>query len=312
VSFLVEDLIESVKDRSFAPISQSTFQDADILRILNDELNLKVVADLQRSREDFFYYEKTVSIVANKPRYMVPKGAIGNTVVAVFYVDSNGREYPPLTRRDISDTADFTQATGQPIHFYFVGDQIGLYPYPDESSGSLRFVIPKRPNKLILTESCAKITNVSSAAGTTTFTVDTDLTASLSVGSKVDFLRADSPYALWADEVAITAITTTTIAVATTGVDDVDGTVLPQDNDYICPTGYANIAQIPEEYHAVLCQMAANRMLRGMGDLNKLAEGRSELKELRDEAMATIRQRAETAPDKVYIKSALLKAFRGG
>lgn len=312
MSFLVEDLIDSVKDRSFAPISQATFQEADIIRILNEEMKLKVVADLQRAREDFFYYEKSLTILANKARYMMPKNAIGNTLTAILYVDANGKEYPPLTRRDVSDLSDFTQATGQPRHFYFIGDQIGLYPYPESAGGTLKLVFPKRPNQLIATSSCAKITNVSSAGGTTTFTVDTDLTASLTTGDLVDFLRAESPYALWADEVAITAITSTTIAVATTAVDDVDGSVLPAADDYICPSGYANIAQIPEEFQMVLAQMGANRLIRGLGDLNKLAEGRSELKELRDEAMALIRQRAETAPDKVYRKNPLLRAFRGG
>jgi hypothetical protein len=311
VSFLIEDLIESVKDRSFAPISQSTFEDTDILRILNEELKLNIVADLLKAREDFFYYRKSVTIVANKSLYMLPKGAIGNTIAALFFVDSTGREWP-LTRRDISDLGDYSTATGQPLHFYFQGDRVGFYPYPDTALGSFLFVFPKKPNKLVLTTSAAKISAISSLSGTTTFTVDTDLSGTLSVGSKVDFLRSESPYALWADEVAITAITTSTIAVATADVDDVAGTVEPEVNDYICANGQANIAQIPEEWHPVLAIRGALRLIAGLGDLNKANSLRADLKEASDKALGMVKNRAETAPDKITRKSPLVRAFRGG
>lgn len=309
MSFLIEDIIESVKDRSFAPISQSTFEDASILRILNEEQKLKIVADLRRAREDFLNYRKSVSIIGGKALYAIPNRAIGNTIKALFYVDNSGNERP-LTKKDVSDIYSFSSFTGEPEHFYFEGDQIGLLPVPANSTGTLLFVYPRKPNELILTESCAKITAVSSLAGTTTFTVNTDLTASLVIGDTVDFLNGRSPFLLWADTVTITNITTATIAVATTGVDDVDGSVFPSSGDYICPSGYSNIPQMPEEYHPILAQMGAVRMLAGLGDLNKWQAAKAELAEDRKEALELIKNRAEAAPNKISKKSPLLTAFR--
>lgn len=309
MSFLIEDIIESVKDRSFAPISQSTFQDADILRILDEELKLKLTADLISVREDFFLWRKTIPCIATKPLYTIPTRAVGNAIKAVFYVDSAGQQ-TPLARKDVDQLGDFSGVTGTPQFFYFEGDQIGLLPPAADATGSLLVSYPRKPNQLILTESAAKITSISSLAGTTTFTVDTDLTASLSIGSLVDFLRGSSPFLLWADAVAITAITSTTIAVLTTDVDDVDGSVLPIVNDYICPNGYSNIPMTPEEFHPVLAQMGTVRMLAAMGHQEKWQSAKAELQELRKEALKLVRNRAESAPDTVYRKSPILRAFR--
>lgn len=309
MSFLVEDLITSVKDRSFAPISQSTFQDADILRILNEEQSLRLVSKIKRQREDFFFSRKSVALVANKDHYLIPKRAVGNALEAIFVVDTQNQKRL-LTRREISRIAEYSTSAGDSAEFYFEGDQIVLMHPPASSGGTLLFVFSRRPNKLIATDSCAQITGVSSLAGVTTFTVDTDLTASWSIGDMVDCLRRDSPFTLWADEIAVTGITSTTIAVATSDVADVDGSIEPGADDYICPSGYSNIPMFPEEFHPVLAEMGVCRMLRSMGDLNKWQASKAELKEMMDEALSLIKNRAESSPQRPSRKHGLLKSFR--
>ena len=308
VDFLVEDLIESAKDRSFAPISQSTFQDADILRLANEEI-LRVTAKLITVREDFFYARYTQSMTAGKDHYLVPKGASGNALKALFVVDSGGNKRK-LNRRDIDRINEYSATQGDSDAFYFEGDEIALMN-PPSGGDSLLFVYSRRPNRLVLTTDCAKITAVNSNAGTTTFTVDTDLTASLSTGSEVDFLRAVSPFALWGEEVAITAITATTIAVATTDVVDGDGsTVEPGLFDYICPTGYANIPMLPIEFHPVLAQRITCRMLASLGDLNKLGAAKMDLKEIEMDALAVVKNRVESSPERPSRKNGLIRQFR--
>lgn len=309
VDFLVEDLLESAKDRSFAPISQSTFEDADLLRIGNEEL-LRVVANIIRQREDFFYARQTTQLIAGKDHYLIPKHASGNALKALFLVDGSGNKLA-LNRKDIDRIDEYSTNAGDSDSFYFEADEVVLVNPPSSAADSLLFVYSRRPNRLAMTADCTKITNVSSVGGTTTFTVNTDLTSSLSVGSEVDFLRATSPFALWAQEVAITAITTTTIAVATTDVVDVDGsTVEPAATDYICPTGYANIPMIPVEFHAVLGQRIACRMLSSLGDLNKLQAAKFELKEIEDAALAIIRNRIESSAERPSRKRGLISRFR--
>lgn len=311
MAFLVEDLLESVKQRSFIPISQSTFSDSGIIDLLNEELQLSLVSDILSAREDFFLTTKQTSIIANKDHYLIPSRCIGNNLKALFLLDSNSNR-KALERRDV-DRSDEYSATGggEPEKFYFEGDEVVVMPKPSVATGSLLFSYFRKPNQLIATSSCAKITAVVSAGGTSTFTVDTDLTASLSVGSQVDFLRGSNPHTLWSEAVAITAITSTTIAVATTDVSDVDSSVEPLVDDYICPTGYANIAMVPEEFVPVLAQMGACRALSAMGHLQKWQASKAILEQMRAEALKLIRQRVESSPDKYSRRSALVRAFGG-
>lgn len=307
MAFLIEDLIESAKSRSFVPISQNTFQSSDIITIFTEEMLIKMVSDIISVREEFFLTTKISSITANIDHYTIPKAAIANTIHQLRRRDSSNAEVV-LTRISAADAANYAGSTGTPEAYYFEGDEVVVCPKPSASTGSLVFSFARKPNRLIATTSCAKITAVSSAAGTTTFTVDTDLSASLSVGSEVDVLSAASPYLLWADEIAITAITSTTIAVATTNVSDAASSVLPVVGDYICPTGYANIAQIPDELAPVLAQMVATRMIGSMGDLNKWQAAKAELKELREEALKLIKTRSESSPKRAS-GGGLINAF---
>ena len=295
MAFFTEDLLTSAKFRSFMPISQTTFQDSDLITIANEELLLKVVSDIIAVREDFFLATKTTSIVGDIDHYTIPKHAVGNTIKVLLVRDTSGNERV-LARIDASDRGDFAGASGQPAKFYFEGDEVVLCPKPDTSTETLVFVYFRKPNKLTDTASCAKITGISSAAGTTTLTVNTDLSGSLSIGSKIDFLSASSPYLLWSSEVSITNITSTTIEVATSDIANAVGTVEPQVDDYICPFGYANIPQIPDECVPVLAQFVAVRALAGLGDINKWNAAKAELLEMRKESMKLMKNRAEATP----------------
>jgi hypothetical protein len=308
MSFFVEDLNQSAKLRSLAPISQSTFQPSDLVAIANDELRLKLVADIMSVREDFFLTSKTVAIVGGIDHYALPKRAIGNTLKALFYVGSGGEKYE-LERAEIDRVAEYATLNGMPEKFYFEGDEVVIMPMPSASVGSLQFCYFAKPSQLIETESCAKITAISSAGGTTTFTVDTDLTADLAIGDKVDLLSVVSPFLLWAEEVALAAISSTQMQCATADISDAAGVVEPQVNDYICPTGFANIPMIPVEFHGVLAQMQAVRMLAGLGDLNKWNAAKSELKEMRTEAIRLIKNRVEASPR--VLRGGLVRTFRG-
>ena len=306
MSALIESLVASAKLRSFAPTSQNTFQTSDVISIANEEMSLKLVGDIFTLREDFFLTSKDVALTAGVDRVSIPKRAIGNTFKSLWYVDGTVRH--EITSANETDVASFSGSTGIPGKFHIEGDEVVLLPTPSSTTGYVRFRYYAKPNELVETSECAKITAVSSASGTTTFTVDTDLSGSLSVGSYVDFVSSKSPYLLWADEVAITAVSATQIQVATTGVDDGSGAVEPQINDYICANGYSNIPMIPVEFHPVLAQMVAVRMLAGLGDLEKWQAAKAELKEMRDESTSLIKNRVETAP-KVLPGQGLLRIF---
>lgn len=310
MSYFVEDLVESIKTRSLAPIAQTTFDDAKLIEMANEELQLKLVSDLVTVREDFFLTNESASLIASVENYAIPSRSIGNTMKQLFYVDSSGTIKMPIPRVD-SERAQFYSQTGnQPEKHYILGDEVILLPTPSISSGTLQFVFPARPNELVATSSCAKITAKSSTASTASFTVNTDLTATLAVGSYVDFLSVSGPFKLWAYHAAITQITATQIDVAVADVNNVAGTVEPLVNDYICPSGQANIPQIPIAFHPVLAQMVVVRLMESLGDINKLNAAKGTLAEMRNESLKLVKNRVANSPLKVTGRNQLGKYFR--
>lgn len=311
MGFLIEDLYESAKLRTLGPISQNTFTESDLVTIAKDELLSKVVPQIFAAREDFFLARKTVALRNGVSAYGIPQRAIGNTLTALFYVDQNGNKRP-LDRLDVTDLYKFAGVTGEPLKFYFSGDEVVLLPStPATAVGSLEMHFYARPSSPILTSSCAKITDINSASGFTTFTVNTDLSSVLASGSQVDFLSAKSPFLLWAEEIAITNITSTTIEVAQSSVIDESSTVQPVVGDYICPTGFSNIPMIPIEFHPALSGYMSARILSGLGDVQKLEVVFAETEKMMFDALKLIRNRIEGAPEKIRIKNPLLDLYRG-
>ncbi len=304
--YLTEDLTAAITLRTLAPASQTTFLNSDLIQIANDEMQLKLVSDIQTIREDFFLASSDQSMVGAQSKYYMPSRAIGNALRSVCFVDSQGNESAPLNRVGVDRAYLYGNGNSQPAAFYVQSDQIVLLPKPTSTSGTIRQYFYQRPNQLVATSSCAKITLVTDFGnGTVAFDVDTDLTASLAVGDMVDFLRRVSPFMLSAYDVAITFISASEIQVATTGVVDVNASILPAVNDYICPAQQANIPQVPQEFHPVIAQMGACRILAALGDLNKLQAAKAELTEVRHEAMKLIKNRVDSAPEKVDTRGSL-------
>lgn len=310
MSYFVEDLLESIKLRSMAPIAQSTFDDDKLLSLANEENQLKLSSDLLKVKEDFFLTEETTALIAGVRNYGIPSRAIGNAIKSLSYQVSGTTKWTPLARVDSERAQDYTEQGSTPEKFYILGDEVILLPTPESASGTLRFEFPATPNALALTTTCAKITSSSSASSTASFVVNTDLTASLSVGDYVDFLCVQSPFKLWAYRVAITQITSTQIDVDLSDVVDAANTILPQANDYICPSGTANIPQIPIAFHPILAQMVVVRLMESLGDLNKLGAAKQTLAEMRADAGFLIKNRVTNSPEKVRGRNSLRRYFK--
>jgi hypothetical protein len=311
MGFLVEDLLISIKSRTLAPISQSTFADADLITIADEELRDSIVPTIMEAREDFFRASLDRILVSGIDKYLIPERAIGNALKGVSYVDANGREYPRLPREKSSNADIYSGSTAaQPVMFDIEGDRVIVLPKPLNPSGLLRLRYYMRPNQLIATAQAAKILSTSSLAGLTTFTVDTDQSAVLLPGAKIDFVRSTSPFLLWAFDVVIQSITATTIVVNTSDVQDVNGLIYPQATDYICPAKQSNIPMIPMEYHSVLAQKCAERILESLGHSEKLQAAMAKGKEKEMAASKVISNRVEDSPKTIVNRNGFMSTLR--
>jgi len=300
-----EELVSSVKLRSLVPSSQATFTDANLITLLNEEMQLALVPDMLTVREDFFLRPSSVSLIGSVANYAIPERTIGNSIKDVYFVSSGG-DYKALNRASVEDYRLSGGTSGEPGAYIIQGDEIVVFPTPSSSTGSLEIWTLQRPNQLVATSSCAKITAVSSVGGTTSLTVDTDLSATLAIGQKIDLLSATSPFLLWAQDVTITGISSSVIEVASTAIDNGAGTVLPVANDYVCPAKRANIPMIPQEGHPLLCQLVSERLMEALGDLQKLQAAKVKTQEMRAQFFNMIANRVEADPHHVVKRGGIL------
>lgn len=307
--YTTDQILSAAKLSSFVPIGQTTFQDSDLLTLLNEEFSLKMVSAILKQRENFFITSVNTTLTKNVGYYPIPPRAIGNALKKILY-----RYDGTLLERGLpmGQTDDYWRYSGnayaEPQVFVMEGDQIGVLPVPTVTQNSLQVYYPERPSQLVMVASCGNISSVSSVSGTTTFTVDTDLTASLSVGSLVDFLSIKSPFRLTAKDVAITAITSTTIAVATSAVSDVNSVVLPAKLDYVCPAQMACIPMVPQEFHPILPQMVEARLLKALGHIDKMSATKQSIMEAFSEAFHLISNRVESESPRVNNRRGILAA----
>lgn len=318
--YFTEGLISSAKRSEFFPTGQVTFTDPDdLIAFANEEMMTKMVPHLMSVRQDIFLKYKISYIQNLLAHYAFPERAIGNAFKDVFYLPQASNPLLAselatrcgLTKRQIHDIRNGSQSGGRPFSFSLQGDELVLDPVPNSTVGALLFYYYQRPNELVSVTNCAKITGLSSSLGITTFTVDTDLTGSLSVGSKADFISVTSPFLLWAQDVAITTITATTIAVTSTNVMDETSTVQPAIGDYICPAQKTCIPQIPCEFHPILAEMICYRALKAMGRQNQMQACVANITQMLKGAFTLVSNRVEAEVDVIYDDNSLLNSISG-
>lgn len=306
-----EKLIKSIKGRTLAPNSQQTFQDPDLLLLANEELELKLTADILSVREDYFLRKVYAPIADGVDRYPVPERAIGNALKKIFYVDASGSRRG-LSRATVDSLVDYDGGSGEPVEFLIEGDEIVLLPAPSLANGaSLEIHFLSRPSELVATSSVGVIVGMNEIGPDIIFDVTGDLTSIVLPGGLVDFLNSQSPFILWAQDVVVSAISGTQVTVAASSVKNAAGSIMPGIGDTICPAQTANVPMVPQEFHPVLSQMTVCRVLDALGDAQKLQSANGELSEMRRQAFKLISNRVESELSHVVKRGGFLAAMRG-
>lgn len=307
MSNTVDDLINSVKVRSLAPISENTFSNARLLPLMTEEMRSYIAPKILAVREDFFLNYHDQAFEADRSLYPLYERCTGGSFKELSFLDDGGNEWP-LKRTEVKDIQHF-QGKGQPSHYFIMGDQIRVLKTPATAVGSLRQYYFRSLSALTTTSNCAKITAISVGVDNTTFTVDTDLTGSLSLLSKIDFQNAQSPFLLWKHDVEIVSINSTEIVVSNASVQD-EGSVRIGVDDYICPRYQTNIPQIPVEYHTLLSQKVVCKLYEALGDTRKYQPALVELKTMEKDLFTLIKSRASAQPRKV-IGGGTMRSYNG-
>jgi len=164
-------------------------------------------------------------------------------------------------------TISSTQAVNEPTSFYFQNNSIVLYPPPSASQGTIRMRYFQRPNRLTMSTNCAQITAYDSNTGVVSCNA-----LNWNTNTTFDFIpqlaSQATPYNLNVTASVVSPGTSLTFVGLTTA---------PSVGDWICPSEYTCVPEIPFELQTVLIQATCCRALSAINDQGALGSAEAML-----------------------------------
>ncbi|GAC1590948.1 MAG: hypothetical protein NVS3B25_09910 [Hymenobacter sp.] len=152
-SYTAETLITSIRRRGQFPAADdgtSFPRDSDILAIVNEEVAGYLAPFINQMRQGHFITHVDLTLSTGVASYPIPARAMNADLSSVQLVDANGYPLaPPLVQGDLETATRFpTYSLGQPLTYYWEGDQMVFVPTPSTGM-TARLYYPQRVNQLV-------------------------------------------------------------------------------------------------------------------------------------------------------------------
>lgn len=306
--YIVDSLLPMLRLLPLMPAVQALFSDADLVNILNFEMDSKIMPMIDNQAEEYGIYLDDIPYSNSITQYDLPSRALGGKLRAVTFVDPNGNEVR-IPRLRVEDIMSNVNATGLAINpalwgFYFQNNKIITYLSSVNGGSSafptlrLRFI--RQPSTLVLSSACGEVTNI---AGNVV-TVD-NVPTTFTPTSLYDLI-SNSPqmFVSMGDDLTVTAVTTGTGGTIT--FTNAPPTAL-QVGDWVCLAGQSPIPQIPfNPGFQLLLQLAAAKCLEIHGDVQGFNVAMSQATDMKNYFISVITPRADanvirlTTPNALY------------
>lgn len=230
------ELINALKIKGSFPTSDDLFSNDDFLVLFNMQMKVEILPIMLKLNEEYFLQYKDFTI-SQGAKYRIPSRAIGTNIRDLKKVDLSGNY------TDINRLFEEDRSSGK-SGFYMNRNSVELTN--DFISDTLRMTYFARPNKLVLTTSCAQITSIDTVLNTV---VVSSAPATMSTGVLVDFIQNNNPFDLLSFDQSLVSVSGTTLEVA----------ALPSGlevGDWVCIANESPVPLVPEELHPVLVQSA--------------------------------------------------------
>jgi uncharacterized membrane protein len=257
-------------------------------------MQTRIVPLVLSAREDYYLATSDTSLSSSVTSARIPARAIGGKLREVSWISTSGDEVN-LPRVSVDDLEDAQSG------FYVSGNTVYLVtPEGDTWDGTLRLTYYSRPGKLVSTSAVATVASVASATITTAATVPSTFSASVTY----DLVKATPGFEFVAVDQSSSVASGTTVTLSTApGSSLVAG-------DYVCLAGDSPVPQCPAEFHSVLAQAVAARVLEALGDREGHADALAKLKEAEASALKLITNRVDGEPQKITNRRGLFAYSR--
>lgn len=300
-------IIEGIKRRASIPENQATFQAEDFLAFADEELLLGIVPAIMSLHEDYFLYEINVPLVNGKSEYEIPSRAAGNKLRDLQYKPDENT-YIEMTRIGIGDRfANYNDGMMTDLKRYYVKNNkvVVSGALSTSGAGSLNFIFYIKPSQMVLEDRIGIIQGINDLNNGKTEIVLNALPENFTTSIKYDVYKAESPSSILQIDMVPLTINTITRSVTFNTSD------IPDDlrvGDHLAQAGEATIPQIPNEFHAMLEQMVACRVLEAQGDSQGLQNALVKLKQMESAGATLIDNRIDDSPQKIVNRHSLLRS----
>lgn len=284
-------LIASAKRRASVPTSQATLDQQGFLDVANEELQGYVVPIVIAETSRYLLTEVD-QILAGQTTFRMPTRAVGGKLANMAILDTTGNyvKLPQIGIEDL-DQAEFGGfVKGNTLNIWN-----RLQPLP-ANLVTLRLSYYQRPNTLVLPTAVGVVQSILGSAITLTGTPP----AGFVNGAVYDLVRAQPGFeCLNTDLVGNTSSNTITMSTPPS----TDLAV----GDYVCLAKQAPVAQIPLEFHPLLQQALAVKILQSLCDFEALAAAEKILMRMEADARALVAQRIDGEPPQVVARTGLMR-----
>jgi len=295
-TFTSDDLVASIKVRARVPTSQSTFTEARIRKLCDEEIQIGLLPKILAARENYFLRSYTTNVVSGTSEYRIPNRAIGVKLKAVMYEDSSGA-IGPLSQIAYEDRGYYVNSNPTAPVYYIQNNSVILTPTPTTTSQyTLHLPYFCRPSTLVAVSACGLIT----AINMTTKVVTVSATPSTITSSTlVDLVKADGGFESAAIDQTVTVSGTS-----------ITFTSLPSSlavGDYVTLAGESCIPQIPGELHTLLSLRVTVTILESLGFVNEMKAAQAKLIEAEAAASSLLAPRSDGNPKKLNNRNGVLR-----
>lgn len=302
-----DKMIESVRKRTFVPDDTSTFDDDDILDIIDEEMNVQVLEKLQTLHGDNLTV--TVDIPRNeKGHYKMPDRALGNKLRDVsMIIGTELYELGQISPGALSDYSSGNYAEYDMDLFYLENNKVKIVS-PDRGYETIRMRFYIRPNVLTKLDQAGIIDNIIVDENANTLTLSLSQVGKNFTSTKLyDLVGSKSPNKIEAYNLKPISVTTSTssgsIVFTLSDIVDYGDLII---GDYVTLEGETPVPNIPTEMHPLLAQAAAINVLESLGDSEALANANARMDKMSRSVQTLIDNRVELSPKKIRPRNGVL------
>ena len=282
MDFTSTGLIAQIKRRALIPTSQNLFTDSDLIAMLNEELQNRVIPYILAVREDYFLTYNEYIQNGSTTEIDIPKNAIGNKInqVNIYTASSDDSFFASVPRLTVSQINDYYGG------YYIQGSKIKIFPQAI-TSGQLRIYYYRRPSEIVATSRTAVISTVNT---NTSIVCSTNLPANITTGSSIDIVSNEQPWDTITERTAGTVLNATLDLTDTTDIET---------GFYVSSRGESPFAQIPQDTIPLLIQAVVVRMMEYMGDNNGFQSAILTYAQMESDNRNLITPRVDAQPKKI-------------